>query len=96
VIGTLHLLDAMRTTGVDRIVFSSSAAVYGEPASVPIDEDSALVPTNVYGEPRWSSRESCMITWGHMGCVRFPCDISTPLEPIPMVGLARTMIRKHI
>ena len=52
VIGTLHLLDAMRATGVDRIVFSSSAAVYGEPVSVPIDEDSALVPTNVYGRTK--------------------------------------------
>jgi len=52
VIGTLHLLDAMRATGVDRIVFSSSAAVYGEPATVPIGEDSALVPTNVYGRTK--------------------------------------------
>lgn len=52
VTGTLHLLDAMRATGVDRIVFSSSAAVYGEPASVPIDEDSALAPTNVYGRTK--------------------------------------------
>ena len=52
VIGTLHLLDAMRTTGVDRIVFSSSAAVYGEPAIVPIDEDSVLAPTSVYGRTK--------------------------------------------
>jgi UDP-glucose 4-epimerase len=52
VIGTLHLLDAMRTTGVDCIVFSSSAAVYGEPTTVPIDEDSALAPTNVYGRTK--------------------------------------------
>ncbi|MFA4932009.1 MAG: UDP-glucose 4-epimerase GalE [Caldisericia bacterium] len=52
VTGTLHLLDAMRATEVDRIVFSSSAAVYGEPASVPIDEDSTLAPTNVYGRTK--------------------------------------------
>ena len=52
VIGTLHLLDAMRTTGVDRIVFSSSAAVYGEPAIIPIDEDSVLAPTSVYGRTK--------------------------------------------
>jgi len=52
VIGTLHLLDAMRAAGVDRMVFSSSAAVYGEPASVPIDEDSALAPTSVYGRTK--------------------------------------------
>jgi UDP-glucose 4-epimerase len=52
VTGTLHLLDAMGATGVDRIVFSSSAAVYGEPASVPMDEDSTLAPTNVYGRTK--------------------------------------------
>ena len=52
VIGTLHLLDAMRATGVDRIVFSSSAAVYGEPAIIPIDEDSVLAPTSVYGRTK--------------------------------------------
>ncbi|HWQ21569.1 MAG TPA: UDP-glucose 4-epimerase GalE, partial [Clostridia bacterium] len=52
VIGTLRLLDAMRTADVDRIVFSSSAAVYGEPAMVPIEEDSALAPTNVYGRTK--------------------------------------------
>jgi UDP-glucose 4-epimerase len=52
VTGTLHLLDAMRTSGVDRIVFSSSAAVYGEPARVPIDEDSTLAPSSVYGRTK--------------------------------------------
>jgi len=52
VTGTLCLLDAMRASGVDRIVFSSSAAVYGEPASVPIHEDSTLAPTSVYGRTK--------------------------------------------
>lgn len=50
--GTLHLLEAMRGAGVDRIVFSSTAAVYGEPESVPISEDSRLAPTNVYGRTK--------------------------------------------
>lgn len=50
--GTLHLLEAMRGAGVDRIVFSSTAAVYGEPESVPICEDSRLAPTNVYGRTK--------------------------------------------
>lgn len=50
--GSLHLLEAMRGVGVDRIVFSSTAAVYGEPKSVPIKEDSALNPTNVYGRTK--------------------------------------------
>lgn len=47
--GTLHLLEAMRGAGIDRMVFSSTAAVYGEPEQVPICEDSKLSPTNVYG-----------------------------------------------
>ena len=50
--GTLHLLEAMRGAGVDRMVFSSTAAVYGEPEQVPICEDSKLSPTNVYGRSK--------------------------------------------
>lgn len=50
--GTLHLLEAMRGAGVDRMVFSSTAAVYGEPDQVPICEDSKLSPTNVYGRSK--------------------------------------------
>lgn len=50
--GSLHLLEAMRGAGVDRIVFSSTAAVYGEPEEVPIKEDSKLQPTNVYGRTK--------------------------------------------
>ena len=50
--GSLHLLEAMRGAGVDRIVFSSTAAVYGEPEQVPITEDSKLAPTNVYGRSK--------------------------------------------
>ena len=50
--GSLHLLEAMKGAGVDYIVFSSTAAVYGEPESVPIKEDSCLNPTNVYGRTK--------------------------------------------
>lgn len=49
VAGTLALLEAMQAAGVDRIVFSSSAAVYGIPARVPIVEDAELRPINPYG-----------------------------------------------
>ena len=48
-VGTLALLDAIRAHGVPRIVFSSTAATYGEPAEVPITEDSRTDPTNPYG-----------------------------------------------
>jgi UDP-glucose 4-epimerase len=47
--GTLALLEAMRRTGTPRIVFSSTAAVYGEPESTPIDEQAPTRPTNPYG-----------------------------------------------
>lgn len=49
VVGSLNLLDAMRAAGVRRLVFSSTAATYGEPAAVPIREDAPTAPTNAYG-----------------------------------------------
>ena len=49
---TLSLLEAMLATGVKRLVFSSTAAVYGEPESTPIREDAPLRPTNAYGESK--------------------------------------------
>jgi UDP-glucose 4-epimerase len=49
---TLTLLEAMMTTGHDRLVFSSTAACYGEPESTPIMEDAKLQPTNPYGESK--------------------------------------------
>lgn len=48
----LVLLDAMRAAGVGRMVFSSSAAVYGTPQSTPIDEDHPMRPLNPYGETK--------------------------------------------
>ncbi len=47
--GTLALLEAMRVAGVRSIVFSSTAAVYGEPESVPIEETAPPRPTSSYG-----------------------------------------------
>lgn len=49
---TLALLEAMLASGPRRLVFSSTAAVYGEPESVPIQEDARLLPTNAYGESK--------------------------------------------
>ncbi|MGP6173007.1 UDP-glucose 4-epimerase GalE [Corynebacterium sp. A21] len=49
VVTTLALLDAMHAHGVGNLVFSSTAATYGEPASVPITEDMPTAPTNPYG-----------------------------------------------
>jgi len=49
VVTTLDLLEAMRAAGTPRLVFSSTAATYGEPESVPITEDAPARPTNAYG-----------------------------------------------
>jgi UDP-glucose 4-epimerase len=52
VVNGLCLLDQALKVGVNKIVFSSTAAVYGEPTSYPIDEDFSLSPTNPYGESK--------------------------------------------
>ena len=51
--GTLALTEVMAGAGVKRIVFSSSATVYGDPSSVPIREDFPTGPTNPYGRTKW-------------------------------------------
>ncbi len=52
VVGGINLLDAVRTAGISRFVFSSTAAVYGEPDELPIREDSPTNPINPYGESK--------------------------------------------
>jgi UDP-glucose 4-epimerase len=49
VVKTLELLEAIRESGTERLVFSSTAATYGEPDVVPITEDAPTRPTNAYG-----------------------------------------------
>ncbi|OYV87595.1 MAG: UDP-glucose 4-epimerase, partial [Acidiphilium sp. 21-68-69] len=52
ILGTIRLLTAMRDAGVRRLVFSSSATVYGEPDICPIPETASLRVTNVYGRTK--------------------------------------------
>jgi UDP-glucose 4-epimerase len=52
VVAGLVLLDAMRECGIKRIVFSSTAATYGEPEEQPIRETTSTNPTNTYGETK--------------------------------------------
>ena len=52
VVGTLELLGAMRDAGVERLIFSSTAATYGVPHRVPIQEEDAAVPINPYGQTK--------------------------------------------
>ena len=58
---TLTLLEAMLATGTKKLVFSSTAALYGEPESTPILEDAPLRPTNAYGESKLLVEQ--MLTW---------------------------------
>ena len=58
---TLSLLEAVLAKGPKRLVFSSTAAVYGEPESVPVEEVARLSPTNVYGESKLMVEQ--MLTW---------------------------------
>ena len=51
-IGGTNLLNAMLKHGVDKIIYSSTAAVYGEPRSIPIEEDHPEIPINSYGESK--------------------------------------------
>ena len=67
VAGTLNLLDAMRTAGVNKLVFSSTAAVFGNPQNDKLAEDHPRAPINPYG---WSKRmveqmlEDMAAAWG--------------------------------
>jgi UDP-glucose 4-epimerase len=58
---TITLLEAMVEAGVSRFIFSSSAAVYGDPESVPIREINRLVPVNPYGESKLAVEK--MLHW---------------------------------
>ena len=59
--GTMVLLKSMVENGIDKIVFSSTAATYGEPESIPILESDRTEPTNTYGETKLSMEK--MFKW---------------------------------
>lgn len=61
VYGTLCLLERMKEAGVDKIVFSSTAATYGEPEQIPIREEDRTLPTNAYGETKLAMEN--MMRW---------------------------------
>lgn len=63
VAGTLSLLEAMLDAGVRKLVFSSTAAVYGVPSQVPITEEAPLNPENAYGETKVLVER--MLDWFH-------------------------------
>jgi UDP-glucose 4-epimerase len=60
---TLTLVESMLANGVGKFIFSSTAALYGEPERIPIHEDDTLKPTNAYGESKLLVEQ--MLAWFH-------------------------------
>lgn len=73
--GTLNLLLAARDSGVRRFVFSSSAAVYGNTASIPTSEDVLPCPVSPYGVQKLAGEHYCRVFAAHFGletvCLRY-------------------------
>ncbi len=82
--------------GIDKIVFSSTAATYGEPESIPILETDPTVPTNCYGETKLSMEK--MFHWTSIAHnLRYvSCATLMPVARIRMEKLVRLIILKHI
>ena len=72
VVGTLNLLDAMRTAGVERFVFSSTAATFGNPEAPLIAEDHPKNPLNPYGRTKLMI-EQVLADYGHAYGIRSVC-----------------------
>ncbi len=72
VVGTLNLLDAMRKAGVDRIVFSSTAATFGNPQTALISESHPQNPLNPYGRTKLMM-EQVLADYGHAFGIRSVC-----------------------
>ena len=96
VVNTLHLLDAMMAAGVKVIVFSSSAATYGEPQTVPIPERlSPKPPTSPYGETKLYGTQRTLKWYGsayHIGWVAL--RNLTPRALTRMANWAKRMISR--
>ena len=73
--GTLNVLMAARETKVDRIVYSSSTSIYGNPRSIPINEDDLLIPLTPYAVSKLGGEHYCFAIYESyglpIGCVRY-------------------------
>jgi UDP-glucose 4-epimerase len=110
VTGSRNLLDAMRAAGVGRLVFSSTAATYGEPERMPITEDDPTAPTNAYGASKLAVdlmiRDECVAHGLAAASLRYfnVAGASGPLGEdhhpethlIPLVLQAAAGVRDHI
>jgi UDP-glucose 4-epimerase len=89
VAGGIVMLDSARAAGVERVVFSSTAAVYGVPESTPIPEDASLEPINPYGETK-RAFESALGWYGRAYGLR-----SVSLRYFNVAGATKTLGEVH-
>ena len=68
--GTLNILNAMKELGIENLVFSSSAAVYGDPSHIPVDEEHPCNPKNYYGFTKLEM-EHFLYWYSKLGNIRF-------------------------
>jgi hypothetical protein len=61
IVGSFNVLRAAATCGVERVVFTSSREVYGEPINLPVDEDSPLLAINSYGASKVAGEAYCRV-----------------------------------
>lgn len=75
VLGTLNVLEAARVNGIDRVVFSSSAGIFGELKTLPIAEDHPQDPDSPYGTSKLAAEKMCLVynkLYGmHNVCLRY-------------------------
>jgi UDP-glucose 4-epimerase len=89
VIGTLRLLEAARKAKVKKIVFTSSAAIFGELRILPISEDHPISPDSFYGASKFAAERDCLIYGGLHGisvtCLR-PFNVYGPNQRYDVYG----------
>ncbi|MBC7106078.1 MAG: GDP-mannose 4,6-dehydratase [Firmicutes bacterium] len=89
ILGTVNLLEACRRHGVRRVVYASSAAVYGEPAYLPVPEDHPAVPMAGYGISKYTGE--CYVRayhrlWGLEYCVLRYANVYGPRQEVAGEG----------
>lgn len=70
--GTINVLEGMRANRVGRIVYSSSAGIFGEPQREPVDESHPCEPLSPYGATKWCAEKLCL-SYMHLHGIRAVC-----------------------
>ncbi len=98
VMGTASVAEAARRTDVSKIIYASSAAVYGEPRYLPIDEDHPTIPVSLYGESKLMGEKillDYMRDYGiKIASLRYFNVYGPRMRPGPYSGVIHVFIRK--